>query len=269
MPTDPQQRRDGVLDLSVNRSSELPVGAQLGLKLRALIASGRLQPGQRLPGLRELADGLGVNVNTARAVYVRLEGEGWLTSRQGRGTHVADNAPSRPELVDVISAFEAQVEQLGLGRQELAAALYLGAEALKRTPAPTEAHVRVTDPPKAGGYEQGEQRHALRREIAQLEAELQRTPRLTPEPDPRGSGLTGGRLLDITELRAIREDLRRRVSDRRQAHGTFREEIAEVRAEIEQDNRAYLAGRARRSHGATGTSTSNRRLGPYRIAWTY
>jgi len=267
--TDPQQRQGGVLDLSVDRSSELPVGAQLTLKLRALIASGRLGPGQRLPGVRELADGLGVNVNTARAVYARLEGEGWLTSRQGRGTHVADDAPSRPELVDLVSAFESQVAKLGLGRQELAAALYLGSEALQRKPLhhrPSEPAAQTSSSP---GSNEGEQRHAVRREIAQLEDELQRTARLTPEPDARASASKGGRLLDIAELRSIREDLRRRVAERQRAHGHFREEIAQVRAEIEQDNRTYLTGQARRSHEATGTSTTNRQRRRYRIAWTY
>jgi DNA-binding GntR family transcriptional regulator len=49
------------------RSDDLPVGAQLAWRLRVLIASGQLAPGDRLPGVRELASGTGVNVNTARS----------------------------------------------------------------------------------------------------------------------------------------------------------------------------------------------------------
>ena len=54
------------------RADDLPVGAQLAWRLRVLIASGQLAPGDRLPGVRELASGTRVNVNTARAVYRRL-----------------------------------------------------------------------------------------------------------------------------------------------------------------------------------------------------
>jgi DNA-binding transcriptional MocR family regulator len=37
------------------------------------LAAGRVTPRERLPALRELAEGLGVNTNTIRAVYRRLE----------------------------------------------------------------------------------------------------------------------------------------------------------------------------------------------------
>ncbi len=258
-----------MLGLSVDRGSELPVGVQLGIQLRALIASACLRPGQRLPGVRELADATGINVNTARAVYARLEGEGWLTSRQGRGTHVAAEAPSRPELIEVIAAFEAQVARLGLGRQELAAALYLGSQALRREPEGNELEEGSRGHSPSARDDEREQRRALRREITQLEDELQRAPRLEPEPDVRGAAGQGARLLDAAQLRLARDDLRRRLAERQQAHGHFREEIAQVRAEIEQDNRAYLAHQTRRTREATGTSTSNRHLGPQRIAWTY
>src|SRR5204862_4713251 len=78
------------------RTDDLPVGSQLAWRLRVLIGSGDLGPGDRLPGVRELATGTGVNVNTARAVYGRLEEDGLIVSRQGLGTFVADDAPSSP-----------------------------------------------------------------------------------------------------------------------------------------------------------------------------
>src|SRR5919201_5001390 len=82
----------------LERADDLPVGAQLGWRLRVLIASGELGPGDRLPGVRELAAGMGVNVNTARAVYRRLEDEGLIASRHGLGTFVAEDAPRSPNL---------------------------------------------------------------------------------------------------------------------------------------------------------------------------
>jgi len=83
----------GALDLRIDRDGDLPLGAQLADRIRAAVQSGRLSPGDRLPSVRELAAGAGVNVNTARAVYARLESEGVARSEHGRGTFVATGAP--------------------------------------------------------------------------------------------------------------------------------------------------------------------------------
>ena len=76
------------LEVRVDRASDLPLGAQLARALRDWIATSA-PPGTRLPSVRELAAEAGVNVNTARAVYQRLESEGLVSSEQGRGTFVA------------------------------------------------------------------------------------------------------------------------------------------------------------------------------------
>src|SRR3954468_16209926 len=78
------------------RTDDLPVGAQLAWRLRVLIASGQLAPGDRLPGVRELASGTGVNVNTARTVYRRLMEDGLIASRHRLGALVAEEAPRSP-----------------------------------------------------------------------------------------------------------------------------------------------------------------------------
>ena len=68
------------VDLTLERGGDLPLGTQLAWKLRAAMASGELRRGDRLPGVRELADAAGVNVNTARAVYARLAEQGLILS---------------------------------------------------------------------------------------------------------------------------------------------------------------------------------------------
>ena len=86
------------MDLAIDRHTDVPLGSQLVWQLQALIVDGRLQPGERLPSVRGLATSVGVNVNTVRAVYERLEGEGFVVSEHGRGTFVAANVPqARPE----------------------------------------------------------------------------------------------------------------------------------------------------------------------------
>jgi DNA-binding transcriptional regulator YhcF (GntR family) len=77
------------LGLNVDRGAEVPLGTQLAWRLRELVSQGSLRPGDRLPSVRELAIEAGVNVNTARSVYGRLEHEGLVSSEQGRGTFVA------------------------------------------------------------------------------------------------------------------------------------------------------------------------------------
>ena len=77
------------VDLRVDRDADVPLGAQLVAALRDLIDEGRLRPGDRLPSIRELALAAGVNVNTVRAVYARLDREGHTVTEHGRGTFVA------------------------------------------------------------------------------------------------------------------------------------------------------------------------------------
>jgi GntR family transcriptional regulator len=76
------------LDLRVERDAGVPLGTQLVWRLRSLIQEGELGPGDRLPSLRDLAAAAGVNVNTVRAVYSRLERDGLVASQHGRGTFV-------------------------------------------------------------------------------------------------------------------------------------------------------------------------------------
>jgi DNA-binding transcriptional regulator YhcF (GntR family) len=81
------------LGLQVDRDGDIPVGTQLTWQIQALITEGRLQRGEQLPSVRRLAEAAGVNVNTIRSVYDRLEGEGFVRTEHGRGSFVAENVP--------------------------------------------------------------------------------------------------------------------------------------------------------------------------------
>src|SRR4051794_18229002 len=81
------------LGLHVNRDGDVPLATQLAWQIQALIVNGRLRAGEQLPSVRRLAEVAGVNVNTVRAVYERLEGEGFVVTQHGRGTFVAENVP--------------------------------------------------------------------------------------------------------------------------------------------------------------------------------
>lgn len=103
--------------LRVERGSGIPVGTQLSWKLQSRIQDGTFAPGERLPSVRDLAREAGVNVNTVRAVYGRLEDEGLLVSEQGRGTFVSSIVPARDHadrarLRDQIAQLELELTRL-------------------------------------------------------------------------------------------------------------------------------------------------------------
>ncbi len=79
-----------MLDLAFQPDPEAgPLYRQLEAQLRGLIEARRLQPGERLPASRELADRLGLARNTVNQAYQALVDAGWLRSHVGRGTFVA------------------------------------------------------------------------------------------------------------------------------------------------------------------------------------
>ncbi|WUH95335.1 PLP-dependent aminotransferase family protein [Streptomyces sp. NBC_00433] len=75
-----------LVDLGVGRGR----GRVLQAGLREAVRVGRLGAGTQLPSSRELAADLGVSRGMVTDAYAQLTAEGYLTSRQGAGTWVAD-----------------------------------------------------------------------------------------------------------------------------------------------------------------------------------
>ena len=78
------------MEFSIDSSSRLPIWQQLAQQIREAIARGKLQPGDRLPSVRELSRTVVVNPNTVARVYTELEREGVLNTQPGRGAFVAE-----------------------------------------------------------------------------------------------------------------------------------------------------------------------------------
>src|SRR5580704_5573232 len=74
----------------LDRSASQPLRGQLEASLREAIRDGRLRDGERLPSSRELARALGVSRGMVQDCYGQLLAEGYLTSRTGSATRVAD-----------------------------------------------------------------------------------------------------------------------------------------------------------------------------------
>jgi LacI family transcriptional regulator, repressor for deo operon, udp, cdd, tsx, nupC, and nupG len=79
---------DKLSSLSIDPRSDLGIAAQIRARIAFLAAEGELAPGERLPTVRALAAQLGVNVNTIRSAYAKLEADGLVRTRHGVGTVV-------------------------------------------------------------------------------------------------------------------------------------------------------------------------------------
>jgi len=205
-------------DISVDRAAEVPLGVQLAWALRSRIGDGRLLANQRLPGLRDLAEEIGVNLNTVRAVYQRLEQEGLLETRQGSGTYVAGGATPATPAGEIAAEAAREALERGVSPREVAAALYVSESA---TPA-ADLEAR--------------RRAAIRAEIASLERvlvtlEASHPGVRRPEPPARRRS-RGPHLLSAAELEAVRSGLT--------------QTLAALQAAIDEES-APPKGRARKS----------------------
>jgi len=225
------------LGISVDRDGEIPIGTQLAWSLRARIRDGTFKAEQRLPGLRELAQQTGVNVNTVRAVYQRLENEGLIEGQQGTGTFVAPTPP-RLSAVGTIAANAAQeAEATGVDPRDVAAALY------------------VSSPSIASPASEGvERRRRLREQIASLERTLTeleaKYPGFVPPSTTKRRG--GPALLGAAELEDVRTLLLRRLATVQEAIDQLRsEEVAGEEAGQPLPARKSGAGARPRTRPAT------------------
>src|SRR5258707_13029360 len=73
----------------VDSNHPTPIYAQLERSIRFAISTARLQIGDQLPTVRQLAVELRINANTVARVYAELERAGVVETRRGVGTFVS------------------------------------------------------------------------------------------------------------------------------------------------------------------------------------
>jgi GntR family transcriptional regulator len=74
--------------ISLSSLSRTPIYQQIIEQVLAQIACGAFLPDQQLPGVRNLANDLGINPNTVVKAYAELENNGYIYSLQGKGSFV-------------------------------------------------------------------------------------------------------------------------------------------------------------------------------------
>lgn len=109
----------------VDPDSGIPLWFQLRNRLVFLISSGHYQPGDKLPTVRELAVSLGVNYNTVSKVYQDIERDGYIVSKRGKGTFVAERDQEKQtedlnEVETLVDEFIRQCVELGVPVEDIA-----------------------------------------------------------------------------------------------------------------------------------------------------
>jgi GntR family transcriptional regulator/MocR family aminotransferase len=82
--------------ITLDRDSGLPLYRQIEDSFSSAILSGFLKAGTRLPSTRALAESLGVSRNTIMLAFDELFSQGFLDTRKGTGTFVAEGYPTSP-----------------------------------------------------------------------------------------------------------------------------------------------------------------------------
>jgi GntR family transcriptional regulator len=136
----------------LERDSPLPLYHQIAAALRNAIAVGELEPGERLPAIREAGQRWGVNLHTVRRAYGVLAEEGLVRVDGARGTTVAvrrAEARGTRELDAFLEeCADAGRERFGLERMQLAQLLLRGF----RVEGPPAVHVVECSQAQALGH---------------------------------------------------------------------------------------------------------------------
>ncbi|NUR60496.1 MAG: GntR family transcriptional regulator [Catenulispora sp.] len=119
--------------VELDDASPVPPYEQIRAQVAAMIGSGVLPSGTRLPPIRQLAGDLGLAVNTVARAYRELETGGLVTSRVRTGTVVAPRVPGTPDdrtaadtrrlLTEAARAFAATTRRLGIADYDALAAV--------------------------------------------------------------------------------------------------------------------------------------------------
>lgn len=102
-----------------------PIYTQITDGFRDQIITGILQPGDKMPSVRELATELTINPNTIQRAYAELESEGYTYSIPGKGSFAAPRSEAdrarKAELKEHFRTLAAELRSLGVSEEELCA----------------------------------------------------------------------------------------------------------------------------------------------------
>lgn len=83
----------------IDKTGRTPIYEQIKTQILALVSSGVLHTGDKLPSLRVLASSMNLNINTVKKVFTELEADGVVTTVMGSGTYIAETAFRNPQIL--------------------------------------------------------------------------------------------------------------------------------------------------------------------------
>ena len=107
-----------------NLDSARPIYLQIIERVQMDIITGRYQPGDKLPSVRDLAQEAAVNPNTMQKALSELERSGLIYSQRTSGRFITEDKElihqMKQELAAAeVSAFVAHMKQLGITPEEI------------------------------------------------------------------------------------------------------------------------------------------------------
>jgi GntR family transcriptional regulator len=115
-----------MIEFHVEARSGVPTYLQIVQQVRQAVRLGVLEPGDRLPTVKEVVGSLAINPNTVLRAYRELELEGLTEGRRGVGTFVAEGVPALPaadvkELRGALLRWVARARGAGLDDEDIGA----------------------------------------------------------------------------------------------------------------------------------------------------
>jgi len=117
------------MNFHINTASRVPIYQQLVTQVREGVARGAVDPGERLPSVRDLSREIVVNPNTVARAYTELEREGILNTRPGLGVFAAELGTQlsqeirEKKLIEGLDRFLTEAVHLGFSSGDVTAVI--------------------------------------------------------------------------------------------------------------------------------------------------
>jgi DNA-binding transcriptional regulator YhcF (GntR family) len=101
-----------------------PIYLQIVDRFRENMATGEMQPGNRVPSIRDVASGMRVNPNTVNRAYQEMERQGLIYSQRGMGYYVSEDVEKMQGFKsnmarEVIDRFLKDMQSMGFTPEEI------------------------------------------------------------------------------------------------------------------------------------------------------
>jgi DNA-binding transcriptional regulator YhcF (GntR family) len=103
------------MELRIDAANPAPASEQVRTQLLEAVRRGTLPPGAKLPTVRQLADQLGIAVNTVARAYRLLEQDGLVETFGRRGSFIANQGDAiQQQLQSAATQFARKAASLGV-----------------------------------------------------------------------------------------------------------------------------------------------------------